>query len=219
MKKMSVFTLLILTFVFSAQLSFAMDCFGWLKKDQYTAIPQKERKIVTPIEAHYNAIMEIMPKIQKLATYGEMADAITIVKNAKTKFAINERDLGLFAFKQNHPEKINKGASLLIALIEQYNKEIEEKKMPILTRTELEINGQVYGARTDPYMDDHFLLKSIGLENKTNTQPEVNSATKLAISIGLLTERFNQWDGMATALYGNKKDSNESTTPDEDSLH
>jgi hypothetical protein len=228
MKKRSVFAALALIFIFSTQLSFGMecvmDCLNWICScgtvgSQYNSIPQEAPKLITPIEAHYNAIMEIVPKIKQ---WGDMADAVAIVNNAKARFNIKEHDFGLFAFKQSHSKNYNKGASLLIALIEQYNKEIEGQNMPALTRLGLQINGQVYNTPTYFYTDsyeDLLFLKSIGLEKSTKTQMVEYSARKLAISIGLLSERFNQWDGMATALYGNTKDSNESTTSDEDSLH
>ena len=225
MKKMSVFTLLILTFAFSAQLSFAMECLGWIccapkKEPKYESIPQKEPKIITPIEAHYDAIVKIFPRMERLLYYEEVATVIEIVNNAKTKYQIKEQDLGLFAFKQNHPKNYNKGASILIALVEQYDKEIEEKGLSILTKREIELgredlkNGTPEEAKRR-FEQSRVVIKSMGLEKKANTQHEVSPEYRLGVYMWSLLEWSRDWNDMANMLYGGKKDSNDSVTLDE----
>jgi hypothetical protein len=225
MKKKSLLITTALVLMFCIQLSFTMGedgdqcCYRlYYSSDDESTINELQSTMtkseeIIPINVHYHNILQRMPTLEG---YNGMAKIIEIVNNAKNKHQITEQQLGLFTYQQPDPQNLNKKASLVIALIELYNKEIEDKKMHMYTKTEAKINVQINTAshkdtRNEPtnYSQANFKLAMLGLKKQNNEEcNECAPEQKLAIRLSSL-ENTPFCDTMADYLY--KKDDTTST--------
>lgn len=212
MKKMSVFTLIIITFTFSTQWSLAMDCLGSLscakKEPQYKPIPQKEIKTykrISPIEAHYDALIE---KMAPLMDRFDAARIVEIVNNVK-KYNITEQQLGLFAFKQKHPQNLNKQASIIIACVANYNRKIEPQNLSIITGLNVKMSRKIDETLYDNLSHKERAMALINCvelaEMITHKNDEKDPANTLAAHIGMINRSSQYWNEMAAFLYEAKK--------------